>query len=496
MFTLTFGDDELTIKVLNQYPIVDKMRNECGIELPEINYWVWQTYPERSYGKFLVAESDIAQLYDMSGGVSPAKCTLAITDFNVTTTFIDISVRSITSYAMALEDSASIDGHRLMAVELEMERLWYDDEISSVKEGICGSQTPLARTFSTWNELTQYLFRDSLELGELTAPSEFNEKILYNQVSPSYLAASLASMQGYVAFPSNKTYGAELGTTSTEFTRTNLNSQKYNLIFVEHGTIPYRINLNIRLLTTNYRTGSIAVISDDDKIYSNTPTGPFYRSNNLRNDQAIQFLYPWELLDQSSMYDPFTFMSSFIKDNILKKLSTNFHIICKGVYDGSLNHTLNYLKYAYTRTGMITELKSKPFKILTFPFVDGYVDDKREYVYIATLINHMSLGAALADIRHVLNPVTVLFNDYPVFDPLNLVSGYCAGTKCYVYRTLDDEFVIISGPCNPNSPCTPSPDPTGACNYYDPETGLACAITTEATCNALGGTWTSGGTCP
>ena len=478
MFKLYFG--ETYVPVLNQFPIVDKLIHETGIVPEKINYFVWQTYPEKSHGKFLVAERDLLlavpafQLVDPedpSEGTEPADpvpgfCTLQISDFQGNAiSFLDVSTYSITSWNMTLANPSVVDGTRLLAIEVVLERLWFDSTGSEgALIGGCGSTTNLARKFSSWSIMTSYLFDSSANIAALAPPKNFNRYINYHHITPSYLAASVASMNGLVAFPKHdNVYNAEIGVAAFEPSAVVAN--KDDLIFVEQGTTPYRISLNVKMLTVDYAKGDAAIQQGMDIQYTTFPSSPFYRSTVLRNDQVISIMYPWELYDpedpEIGAVLPTQYYASSFSSNILKKLESNFKIILKGVYSGTLNHTLNKIEYAFSRSGMITTLSSKEFKIHTFPFIDGAGEEtETESIFIAQLNTHMNIPIALGNVFHVLNPATILYANVPIYDPLNLVTNYCSGTKCYVYKTTDDEFVVISGPCPPTEPCNPEPPPS------------------------------------
>lgn len=484
MFRLYFG--ELYVPVLNHYPVVDKLSHETGITCEKLNYWIWQTYPEKSYGKFLVSEAalyavlgalesdedfvmhggywddggswiDTATWYD--GSVRPGFCDLTVSDFQGNLiTFQGVSIKSIMSWNMGLNSSVVIDGNRLLVIELELERVWYDSTGSGGIVGVCGSASNVTRRFSDWNTFTNYLFGTHPGVASLAPPKTFNRYINYHHVTPSHLAASVASMNGYVAFPSaTNPYRAEIGYDSIDFDRTYLAANQNDLIYVEQGSTLRKIVLNFRMLTVDYKKGDPRIQNGIDYEFTEVPT-TFYQSTALRNETLIQIAYPWELYDPDDPLMggvlPTRFYALACQEAMLKKLQTDFKIVCKGVYDGSLNQTLNYLEYSFARGGMITTLATKEFKIHTFPFIDGLGEfGQEESIFIAQLLTHMDVPLAFANIYHVLNPAVILYAEQPIYDPLNLVTNYCAGTKCYVYKTLDNEFVVISGPCPPTEPC-------------------------------------------
>lgn len=457
MFLLTL-DNGATIKALDHTTLESRWMRELNIKIPEVNFFIWQTYPDRSYGRIVVHEEDFWAAIENGSSANAQSLigTLTISDFATNTrVFNGVSIRATKNYLCGIKNGAQ-NGKRLLVLELELQRFWFDSSYTDTGSGVTtytgvyqyGSHVD--RTFNTWSDLTDLLYIAS---GVLISPLVFNKYIRYKEVPIERLCASITAMNGLTAFPHPTTIQkAAIGTTL--FDPSSMNEEL--ILYAENGTTNIDLTLSIKLYTERYRYGNASMVSAGENSYQGPILYEDYRSSVLRDYMALKFAYPYELVD---LADPTRggiaiqlYYANQFAPFIIDRLANNFHYLVHGVASYSLDQTLNYIKYSFTSNGFVTQLKSKPFEIYPLQLIDSTSD---ECVFVAQLTTNMNVPIAEGNIYHTMNLFNVLHVGVPIYDPLNLVQGYCSGTRCYVYKTVDEEFVVISGPCPPTTPCPP-----------------------------------------
>lgn len=457
MFLLTL-DNGATIKALDHTTLESRWMRELNIKIPEVNFFIWQTYPDRSYGRIVVHEEDFWAAIENGSSANAQSLvgTLTISDFTANTrVFNGVSIKAAKNYLCGIKDGAQ-NGKRLLVLELELQRFWFDSSYTDSGSGVTtytgvyqyGSHVD--RVFNTWSSLTDLLYISS---GVLISPLLFNKYIRYKEVPIERLCASITAMNGLTAFPHPTTIQkAAIGTTL--FDPSSMNEEL--ILYAENGATNIDLTLSIKLYTERYRYGNASMAPAGENSYQGPLLYEDYRSSVLRDYMALKFAYPYELVD---LADPTRggiaiqlYYANQFAPFIIDRLANNFHYLVHGVASYSLDQTLNYIKYSFTSNGFVTQLKSKPFELYPLQLIDSTSD---ECVFVAQLTTNMNVPIAEGNIYHTMNLFNVLHVGVPIYDPLNLVQGYCAGTRCYVYKTVDEEFVVISGPCPPTTPCPP-----------------------------------------
>lgn len=457
MFLLTL-DNGATIKALDHTTLESRWMRELNIKIPEVNFFIWQTYPDRSYGRIVVHEEDFWAAIENGSSANAQSLigTLTISDFATNTrVFNGVSIRATKNYLCGIKDGTQ-NGKRLLVLELELQRFWFDSSYTDTGSGVTtytgvyqyGSHVD--RTFNTWSDLTDLLYIAS---GVLISPLVFNKYIRYKEVPIERLCASITAMNGLTAFPHPTTIQkAAIGTTL--FDPSSMNEEL--ILYAENGTTNINLRLGVNLYTDKYRYGNAVMVTASDDTYVGPALYEDYRSTTLQDFTALKFAYPYELVDldnpiRSGVAIQLYYANQFAPF-IIDRMANNFHYLVHGVASYSLDQTLNYIKYSFTSNGFVTQLKSKPFELYPLQLIDSTAD---ECIFVAQLTTNMNVPIAEGNIYHTMNLFNVLHVEVPIYDPLNFVQGYCAGTRCYVYKTVDEEVVVISGPCPPTTPCPP-----------------------------------------
>lgn len=457
MFQLTFNNGA-SIKALDHTTLEARWLNELNLKIPKVNFFIWQTYPEQSYGRVIVHEDDFWKAIENGSGADATSlvCSLLIEDYTGNSrTFTNVSIKHVKNYLCAILPGSQ-DGKRLLLLDLELQRTWFDSSYTDTGTGVTTYSgvyqygSTVDRKFDTWLDFVDLLYVDN---APLVPPLIFNRYIQYKDVPIERLCASLAAMQGFSCFPHPSiTQRAVLGTQL--FNPSSIN--QFLLLYAENGTTNIDLTLSLKLYTEKYRYGNTTTVSSGDDNYQGPLTFTDYLSTSLRDYLALKFTYPYELVDLNDPSRGGKAIQLYYCDefapHIIDRMANDFNFLVQGVASFSLGKTLNYIEYSFTSNGFVTHLKSKPYQLYPIQLIDSTSD---ECVFVAQLTTNMNVPIAEGNIYHTMNLFNTLHVEVPIYDPLNLVTGYCAGTRCYVYKTVDEEFVVISGPCPPTTPCDP-----------------------------------------
>lgn len=439
MFKIKFSNGE-SIYALSHIPLLSRFR-----ELEDVNFFKWQAYPERSYGVFLVSEESLIAAMSVGSPISEYVIELDFRNEDGSgITFSGVSIKSITSFNTGDLAQGSAAGERLLALYVELERKWTFEPAELTEGGL------ISHKFATWSELTSSLF-DSGSL--LLAPSIFNKHIYYDNIPIEVLAAEVANSQFLTAYPDNVTTDKAF-ITDDYFDPTYINQEE--VVYASAGSTYKKITLFMHMPTDEFRFGNPRVDLAVQGTVSAPPTSGMYYTNAILNPDTVTFTYPWQL--NTTYYSSGVTVNSKyfdeLKTNALKRLSSRIDVTVQGISDLKIKNDIQCIEYRFHNAhGLVTTFKSKPWKLTGLNLLERSSND---IIFVARLIDNMGAGIAIADIFHPLNFVAIVDPQQLVYDPLGLVTRYCAGTRCYVARTYDGEYIIISGPCNPSTECTSS----------------------------------------
>lgn len=452
MFKLVLPNNA-QVYALNHLPVEDHVRKHSRYSLPRVNYFDWVAYPMISRGCILVSEKSLKDaLATGSTGVG-LPCKLLITDETTTLTYENISIDSINVFNSSIINDSEVLEKRLLCIHFHLQRDFVDGDL--VK---CADDGMYTGYHGTWSSLTNFLFQSA---SLLTAPLTFNRFINYQNVPINKLIAFIANSQFITAYPDRAV------TTKCKLTDSLFNPNSVNvdsILFVDYGTTYKKINLQIRFPILDYKFGvlryytfegdDLATIVVEDPSQISTLITDFISQN------TIAFSYPFDLVDEDDPTIPTLIASHYtaIKQNCANRLSSRVYMVLRGISTQVITNDIQQITYAYDQRGTTTTFKTLEWALPEYDFLDQSTND---IIFVAELLTNMNVPLATANIFHPLNLVTPVALAELVYDPLNLVNKYCAGTKCYVARTYAGEYVIISGPCPPKTNCPVLPSTSG-----------------------------------
>jgi hypothetical protein len=227
----------------------------------------------------------------------------------------------------------------------------------------------------------------------------------------------------------------------------------------------------LKFLNSNYQFGVMEYYDNPGVNYIASPTNSLSNvTTALISPEVVSYAYPFELIDLEyvapssgssssgggggtlSPADIIVGYYAAFKQNCVNRLSSRVHLVLQGVSTQSITNDVQRITYSYDQRGATTTLETVPWELSSLNLVNQSTNN---LLFIATLKQDMTTSdlVVLGDIYHPLNYLTLLDKDGLVYDPLGLVTRWCKGTSCYVIRTLEGSYVIISGPCNRTTPC-------------------------------------------
>jgi hypothetical protein len=489
MFVLTLPNGA-SLRALNHLPVEKQVRQNSRYSLPKVNYFKWVAYPERSEGSILVSEISLREAIDFGEITTDLACTLTITDGIVTNTFEGIAISGIEVFNSGIEDSIVDYNKRLLKISFYISR-----GITDTTMGYCPIGSYYSGRHFTWSSLVGMMYYNP---SLLLTPTIFNQYINYENIMLDELYAFVANMQFVTAYPNPLDDKCLLTSASFDPALINVDS----ILFVDSGRTLKRMKISTVFPTYDYRFGVLKYYSssgvDLSSTYAVPPTDTDIKITDLLTPEQVTLTFPFQLINPSTSSNAFIGLyHDLISQNCTNRFSSRIHMVLRGVSAQSIMNDLHRITYAYDQRGFTTTLESIDWELPKLNLLDQSTND---VLFIATLLADMSASIVPANIFHPLNSVTPVESGALIYDPLGLVTRYCKGTRCYVIRTYEGEYIVVSGPCPPTTPCASSssgsePAPLGSCLYGSPGEP-SCTINTQAACNTLGGIWTAGGSCP
>ena len=490
MFTLTLPNGG-AINALNHLPLDKHTRKNSGYALPKVNYFTWAAYPHRSEGCILVSEASLLAAMELDDLTPGDPCLFTISDNTVVVDFENVVISSIEAFNSTSATAIDIVGTRLLCINFYLDRNITDYNMKDHSTDSYYSSYHL-----TWNGLIETLF--TATSSALIAPAKFNEYINYKNILLRDLFAFIANSQFLTAYP-NKTNTGKADITAAVFNPATLNEDA--ILFNDTGTTLRKLKLQINYPTLEYKFGVMKfyydLATDLSEEYSIAPSNVLNKITELITSKTVSFTNPFSLVDQATPTASNAYVLGVlesVKQNFVNRFSSFIHIVLRGVSNQSITNNIQKITYAYDARGFTTTLQSIPWELPKIELLDQSTND---IIFVATLLTDRSLPICLANIYHPMNLATILDPVQVVYDPLNLVRAYKAGTSCYVARTYNGEYIIISGPCpvtTSTSSSSAAPVSLGCCTYGSPGS-LSQGVMSQADCTELGGTWVKGKSC-
>ncbi len=490
MFTLTLPNGG-ALNALNHLPLDKHTRTNCGYALPKVNYFTWAAYPHRSEGCILVSEASLLAAMAEDVLVPGATCGFTIADGTTTVEFQNVCISSIEAFNSTSTSSVDVAGIRLLCINFYLDRNIVDYNMKD-----CSTDSYYSSYHLSWSGLINTLY--TATSSALVAPAKFNEYINYKNILLRDLFAFIANSQFLTAYP-NKTNTGKADITAAVFNPATLNEDA--ILFNDTGTTLRKLKLQINYPTLEYKFGVMKfyydLTTDLSEEYSIAPSNVLNKITNLVTSETVSFTNPFSLVNQATPAVSNAYILGFldsVKQNFVNRFSSYINIVLRGVSSQSITNNIQKITYAYDARGFTTTLQSMPWELPKVELLDQSTND---IIFVATLLTDRALPICLANIYHPMNLVTIVDPVQIVYDPLNLVRAYKAGTSCYVARTYNGEYIIISGPCPTNSSgssSSASGGRLGCCTYGSPGSPSQ-GIMTEAACTTLGGTWVGGVNC-
>lgn len=490
MFTLTLPNDE-PLRALNHLPLDKHTRQNSGYALPKVNYFTWTAYPHRSEGCILVSEASFLAAME-EATINPGDpCKFSISDGVVNVEFENVTISSIEAFNSTSTSSEGIVGTRLLCVRFYLDRSIVDYNMKD-----CSIDSYYSSYHLTWSNLINTLY--TATSSALVAPAKFNEYINYKNILLRDLFAFIANSQFLTAYP-NKINTGKADITAAIFNPATLNEDA--ILFNDTGTTLRKLKLQINYPTLEYKFGVMKfyydLANDLSEEYSIAPSNVLNKITDLVTSETVSFTNPFSLVDQSTPTASNAYILGFldqVKQNFVNRFSSYIHIVLRGVSAQSITNNIQKITYAYDSRGFTTTLETIPWELPNIELLDQSTND---IIFVATLLTDRAMPICLANIYHPMNLATVVDPVQVVYDPLNLVRPYKAGTSCYVARTYNGEYIIISGPCpvtTSTSSSSSSAASLGCCTYGSPGSPSQ-GVMTQAQCTELGGVWAKGKNC-
>jgi len=511
---LNFGTDSgsaaNTLKVYDPTPLQAHLET-IGIGMNDINFFTWEALPGRSYGRFLVYESQWKKAFP--GGVTESTVALRISWYTPSGSLVQKLFTNLvltgSAFLMSPNQETTVeappdengnpqepinrgqDGERLMVVELE-------HNLGHSKGHVLISE---AKEFV---DITQ-LFTGS-EL--LQTPNLFNVYTVPSIPKADYIAY-IASTHFLTAFIPAGGGAPKLTNELFTYPEPYANPLLYNKVVTRKTPPEVKFVLQSDDLCKNQFFESDPMLLD----YSNEE-GYFYKSPVRANTkvEGIKVLIPYAMVDHRKIeFEPLfgKAEANRFRDKITyyaqKRLLREVDMVYQGLVEGEPSQDVQSITYYFQESngGLRTHLRTIPWEVTNAILAPRIVTCK-DNIFRATLLSDMTNPGqgnptATAVITKILNKQFLIDRQAEIADPLRLWVGLKAGARVYVYRECTScAYVIIQGECPPTSP--PQPEPLGKCCVTfeienDGTTGY-CYRVTKKTCDSLGGTWVEGGYCP
>jgi hypothetical protein len=477
-----------------------------GITLEELNFFTWQAFPNRSYGKFLVSEKEWSEIIG-APATGNRKARLIIEDANNTKEFSNLDIVS-TSVLMTPIYPTGVngqDGSRILILELEHTADKYHRH---------------NRVFKQYQNYSDLVDEFIDEQPKLRIPEVYNQHVVADVPLIEYLAHIAASNFFTVFLPPANV----LNLTGLNF-KPKLTDAKFNfptnmqLLYTKTFSLAKALKFKVIIkddreceamgdanqvgsCATKYYESEPKEITLSDNIYKS----PINANTDIQN---IEVVIPYALIDHiaeeitsGSGDAEVNAFADDIEPNAKTRLLRNIDVIYQGLVPGDITNDIQSITYYFqdNNHGLRTRLKSIPWEM---PTSQSWIRHPvaTEAIYKAFLLTNMGTGGnELTNVATavILNMQGKLIEiEKEVFDSTGIFAEAVAGMTILVSRDRSNcRFHVLQSQCIPESGQTP---PIGRCCVsFQIENGPGlnhCIDTTQQVCLKLNGVWTLGQTC-
>lgn len=484
-----------------------------GIALEDVNFFTWQAFPNRSYGKFLVSEKEWIEIIGAPETVPPGappdpnnppplanrKATLVIEDSNNTKEFANLDIISTAAIMSPIYPTgvSGQDGSRILLIELEHTASKYHKHNRVYKQ------------YQTYSDLVSE-FKD--ENPKLRIPQIFNQHVISDVPLIEYLAYIAASNFFTVFLPPGESLPK---LTDAKFTFPSNSQLLYNKSFSLAKALSYKVvikddrdceamddSVPFGSCKTKYYESEPKAITLSDNIYKST-------INANTDTQNIKVVVPYALinhiaedLDSGSGDEEVNSFATDIEPNAKTRLLRVIDVTYQGLIPDSITNDIQSITYYFqsNQYGLRTRLRSIPWEM---PSSQSWLRTLAgtDKVYKAVLLSNMDITNIPGEYEAnavILNMDGKLVEiSTSVFDRTGIFTEAKTGMLVLVSREASNcRFHIIQSECPPSGTvivtqgkcCVSLKIENGPIRSY-------CIETTQLACQKIGGTWTSGQTC-
>ncbi len=491
-----------------------------GITLEELNFFTWQAFPNRSYGKFLVSEKEWIEIVGLPGKEPPEdpeappdpenpppllnrKARLIIEDANNTKEFSNLDIVS-TSVLMTPIYPTGVngqDGSRILVLELEHTADKYHRH---------------NRVFKQYQNYSDLVDEFIDEQPKLRIPEVYNQHVVADVPLIEYLAHIAASNFFTVFLPSTNTFvNPKPKLTDAKFNFPTNMQLLYTKTFSLAKALKFKVIIKddreceamgdanqLGSCATKYYESEPKEITLSDNIYKS----PINANTDIQN---IEVVIPYALINHiaeeitsGSADDEVNAFADDIEPNAKTRLLRNIDVIYQGLVPGDITNDIQSITYYFqdNNHGLRTRLKSIPWEM---PTSQSWIRHPvaTDAVYKGVLLTDMTVtgfelgNKAIALIRNMQGKLIEIEKE--VYDSTDIFKDLEAGMTVLLSRDKSNcRFHVIQSECIPD---VVAPTQLGRCLIgYQIENGLGlnhCLQTTQKTCQKLGGSWTLGETC-
>lgn len=471
---------EASLKVKDHSELVSHLRNK-GITLGEVNFFKWQAFPNRSYGKFLVSEAEWIALVGVPPANKPRLASLTIADENGSKTFQHLEIVS-TSFLMSpiYPTGAQFqDGSRILVIELE-------------HNGMNAEYRRTERLYKAFDQFSdiEALFSNGIDL---VNPGKYNRHNVPNVALVDYLAyiASSNFLTSYLP------PGSSWARLAWEKFSLPSNTSPYQLLYSNVSTIDRPLKFNVVLKSDSVCKDDYITSDDKPIVLSDT----VYRSPINANTEVdtIKVVIPYSMFDHiqneyvaNAAKDEANRIATAIVTNANNRLPRTIDLIYQGLVPGDITNDVQCITYYYQGKdyGVRTRLQSTPWEI--HECILSHLDKCKDSIFRGVLLTNLVSGFASAIILRTKGVLEVVEYAHQIRDPIGVFSNIKKGSSVLLYKSCSGEYDnmceynIIQSEC----PGTEPSNTSGKCVI----TGY-CYNTIQAVCSKLNGTWTAGAAC-
>ena len=469
-----------------------------GISLEEVNFFTWQAFPNRSYGKFLVSEKEWIEIIGTPNSDN-RKAKLVIEDSNSSKTFsnLDIVSTSVIQSPIYPTGANGQDGTRILLIELEHTASKYHRHNRVYKQ------------YQTYSDLVDEFKNED---PKLRIPEVFNQHVISDIPLIDYVAYIGASNFLTVFLPPGESLPK---LTDSKFSFPSNMQLLHNKSFSLSTALKYKVvlkddrdcegmdnNETAGVCQTTYYVSEPKQITLSDNIYKSTINANTDISN-------IEVVIPYalvnhiaEALESGSGQSEVDLFATDIEPNAKTRLLRNIDVIYQGLVPGDITNDIQSITYYFQSNeyGLRTRLKTIPWEM---PSSQAWLHNLAgtDKIYKGFLLSNLGSGQVQGYITATAIILTMSGKlveiSEIIFDTTGIFSDLKTGMTVLLYRDATNcRFHIIQSECPPNEP--PSTTQGKCCVQFQIENGPTrnyCVQTTQLVCQKIKGNWTSGQTC-